>query len=92
MITATPITQVARSETAPPTTNRSDISKDMFLQLMVTQLRHQNPTSPADPQAFIGQLAQFTELENSLATKDLLEEIRDLLQAQTTTSTDGEEN
>ena len=36
----------------------------MFLQLLVAQLKHQDPTSPQDPTQFVSQLAQFSELES----------------------------
>jgi flagellar basal-body rod modification protein FlgD len=35
------------------------IGQDQFLQLMVTQLKNQDPTKPLDSGAFLGQLAQF---------------------------------
>lgn len=39
------------------------LDKDDFLQLLITQLEHQNPLEPLDNQAFISQLAQFNSLE-----------------------------
>lgn len=39
------------------------LGKDAFLQLLVTQLRHQDPLSPQDNSAFVAQMAQFTSLE-----------------------------
>jgi flagellar basal-body rod modification protein FlgD len=41
-------------------------SETMFLQLLVAQLQHQDPTSPQDPTQFVAQLAQFSELEGVL--------------------------
>src|SRR5688572_10977318 len=38
---------------------KDQLGQDQFLQLMVAQLRHQDPTSPLDPADFLGQLAQF---------------------------------
>ena len=47
-------------------------SKVIFLQLLVAQLKNQDPTSPADPTQFVAQLAQFSQLEQSTAqTADL---------------------
>jgi flagellar basal-body rod modification protein FlgD len=40
-----------------------EMGKQEFLQLLVTQLRHQDPLNPADPQEFASQLAQFSTLE-----------------------------
>ncbi|GAB2642049.1 hypothetical protein GCM10027270_33080 [Nocardioides ginkgobilobae] len=41
----------------------TDESKEMFLQLMVAQLRYQDPMNPADSSEFLSQNAQFTALE-----------------------------
>lgn len=38
-------------------------SQQQFLQLLVTQVQHQDPLDPMDQQDFIQQLAQFSELE-----------------------------
>ncbi len=40
-----------------------EVSSDMFLKLLVTQLKNQDPLSPADNTAFVAQLAQFSSLE-----------------------------
>ena len=44
----------------------ADVNKNIFLQLLVAQLRNQDPLNPADGTEFVGQLAQFQQLENSL--------------------------
>ena len=46
------------------TTRRNDgLGRDAFLQLLVTQMSHQNPLQPQEDGAFIAQLAQFSSLE-----------------------------
>jgi flagellar basal-body rod modification protein FlgD len=48
------------SQTASLGAPRKDqLGQDQFLQLMIAQLRHQDPTSPVDPADVLGQLAQF---------------------------------
>lgn len=47
--------------TSPTTSGSND--QDMFLQLMVAQLRYQDPMNPADSGEFLAQNAQFTALE-----------------------------
>ncbi|MEB0048241.1 MULTISPECIES: flagellar hook assembly protein FlgD [unclassified Pseudomonas] len=44
-------------------TGSQTLGKDAFLQLLVTQLKNQNPLSPQDNGAFVAQLAQFSSLE-----------------------------
>lgn len=45
----------------PPASNQ--VSKETFLQLLVAQIRHQDPLNPSDSIQFLTQLAQFSELE-----------------------------
>jgi flagellar basal-body rod modification protein FlgD len=46
------------------TKGRNDgLGRDAFLQLLVTQMSHQNPLQPQEDGAFIAQLAQFSSLE-----------------------------
>src|SRR3712207_4973685 len=53
-----------RSTLFPYTTLfRSELDKDAFLQLLVAQMKYQNPMSPTDPQQFMAQTAQFTMVE-----------------------------
>jgi flagellar basal-body rod modification protein FlgD len=41
----------------------SGLDRNAFLQLLVTQLEHQNPLKPQEDGEFIAQLAQFSSLE-----------------------------
>ena len=43
--------------------NSSSLGENSFLQLLVTQMQHQDPTQPQSNTQFIAQLAQFTSLE-----------------------------
>lgn len=51
------------SNTSKSTRNTGEMGKDQFLQLLVTQLKYQNPLEPMDDKAFIAQMAQFSSLE-----------------------------
>ncbi len=42
------------------------VDKNMFLQLLVAQLRNQDPLNPSDGTQFVAQLAQFQQLEQAI--------------------------
>ena len=67
---ATPITTPTAPNSSAITTNLA--SQNVFLQLLVAQLKNQDPQQPTDGTAFVTELAQFTTLqENTSATTDL---------------------
>jgi flagellar basal-body rod modification protein FlgD len=43
--------------------NKNSLGKDAFLKLLTTQLQHQDPLNPMDDSQFMGQMAQFSTLE-----------------------------
>jgi flagellar basal-body rod modification protein FlgD len=52
------------------TTTSSSADKDMFLQLLVAQMKYQDPLNPTDSGEFLAQSAQFTALEKMQAVAD----------------------
>ncbi len=53
---------------------------DDFLKLLTTQLRYQDPMSPLDSNEFVGQLVQFSQVEQSINTNKNLEKLLALQQ------------
>ena len=53
----------AASSALAGATGSSEMGRDEFLQLLVAQLRNQDPTSPQDGHEFAAQLAQFSSVE-----------------------------
>ncbi|MCF4994465.1 flagellar hook assembly protein FlgD [Pseudomonas syringae] len=51
-------------------TGNQALGKDAFLQLLVTQLKNQNPLDPQDNSEFVAQLAQFSSLEGITTLND----------------------
>ena len=68
------------------------LDKDAFMQLLVAQMRNQDPMAPVDNQEFIAQLAQFSALEEmqgvneNLVALALLQESNALLSQLTDSS------
>ena len=56
-------TTQAATTTPTADSTSSQMDKDLFLKLMVTQLRNQDPMNPQDSAEFLAQTAQFTSLE-----------------------------
>src|SRR3954447_20718505 len=54
-----------------------------FLQLLVTQLKEQNPLDPQDGTQFVTQLAQFSSLEQLVNIRTILQQNSDQSSSQT---------
>ncbi len=59
----------------------SEVGKEEFLTLLVTQLQYQDPLDPMDNTEFVTQLAQFSALESMKAIESAVEENSLLLQS-----------
>jgi flagellar basal-body rod modification protein FlgD len=60
---------------------KKDLGKDDFLNLLVTQLKHQDPMNPMESQEFSAQLAQFSSLEQLFGMNKTLMDIQKSLSA-----------
>lgn len=72
-------TQQTQSGTGTSSSTASDslASQSTFLQLLVAQLQYQDPTQPVDGTTFVTQLAQFSDVEQNLGTRQDLDAISD---------------
>ena len=62
------------AETAAQTSATSTVpSQELFLQLLVAQIKNQDPLNPTDSVQFVSQLAQFSELEQVIAIRSDLD-------------------
>jgi len=65
----TDVSTTTNSAVAPP----DELSKDAFLQLLIAQIRHQDPLNPTDGAEFLAQLAQFSTLEQLMSIREGVE-------------------
>jgi flagellar basal-body rod modification protein FlgD len=105
-MTVTSATSTAAAATTSTTTAKSTkvasennlLNYNAFLKLFIAQLKNQDPTQPADSATYIAQLANFSNVEQSIKTNAKLDEIMTLstlsqasnLIGRTVTSADGE--
>src|SRR4051794_39894408 len=77
---ATPLTNALLNKGLSPSpaasSTSSALGKDDFLKLLVAQMKNQDPMAPTDNTAFVTQLAQFSQLDNS---QQLNQNISDML-------------
>lgn len=62
-------TGMSQSGSQPGSTSLPDqlTSESTFLNLLVAQIQHQDPLNPSDSIQFVGQLVQFSQLEQLLS-------------------------
>jgi flagellar basal-body rod modification protein FlgD len=79
-ITQTPAAGTTTTTGAAAARNPSaTLGKDDFLKLLVGQMQHQDPLAPTDNQAWIGQMAAFSQLEQVSNTASTTQKIADTL-------------
>src|SRR5215510_8259707 len=65
-MSTTPISGAGQQQAAtPPVNPMGSLGKDAFLKLLAVQLQNQDPSNPMDNQNFMGQMAQFSALEQT---------------------------
>ncbi len=69
------------SSTSLTSTAQTNMKKEDFLKLLVTQLRYQDPLSPEDPKDFVAQLAQFSSLEQQINANQNLQDLGKVFQS-----------
>ena len=82
----TAVTDPVASAANPPSSSSSSATasaaaaqaptEQMFLQLLVSQIKNQDPLNPTDATQFVGELAQFSELEQVIAMRQDLDAMK----------------
>jgi flagellar basal-body rod modification protein FlgD len=87
---ASPISPITSAATTGATSSgastspASGVNEQVFLNLLVAQLKNQDPMNPTDSTQFVSQLAQFSELEQVIGIRGDIES-----QMNSTTATTG---
>ena len=68
-------------------TGSAKTDSNMFMTLLVAQLKNQDPMQPQDGTAFVAQLAQFNSLDNLIGIRQSMEQLVSYIQQGTPTTT-----
>jgi flagellar basal-body rod modification protein FlgD len=84
----TSATDTARSQATPPasSTSTSGVDYNTFLQLLVAEMKNQDPTNPMDTAQYMSQFAQLSTVEQAMQTNSKLDA---LLSSQSLSQADG---
>jgi flagellar basal-body rod modification protein FlgD len=85
------------TESAVTKSSAGSLDYNAFLQLLIAQLKNQDPTKPIDSTQFVAQLATFSQVEQSIASNTKLDSLltssalslADAVIGRTVTSADG---
>ena len=70
--------------------DKNAVDTDMFLKLLVAQLKYQDPNNATDPSQFLSQSAQFSTVEKLAAMEKLSQKVYDSTRQQTAASMVGQ--
>jgi len=72
------VTQFTNPKASAPSALPSSVdglaNQNTFLQLLVAQIKNQDPTNPTDSVQFLSQLAQFSQLEQLIGIRQELKQ------------------
>lgn len=74
--TSTTATQSTKNESQTSQTStaaKASLDYDAFLNLLVAEMKNQDPTDPADPAEWMGQIASFSSVEQAIQTNSKLD-------------------
>lgn len=75
MSTVPGVSNTAKTPATTPAAKSSTVDYNQFLQLLVAQLKNQDPTSPMDSTSYLSQLASFSTVEAQTNTNSKLDSL-----------------
>jgi len=93
-MTVNPVAQSAATGASSASTSTSSATYaqglgDMYMQLLMAQLKNQTPLNPVDPNQFAGQLAQFNTLNEVIQIREMLQSFTTAAASTSTNSSKG---
>ena len=84
----TSVTDTAKSQASSSTTtsSTSGVDYNTFLQLLIAEMKNQDPTNPTDTSQYMSQFAQLSTVEQAMQTNTKLDS---LLSSQSLSQADG---
>ncbi len=86
MSTVPPVSGANTTDTTSSANPLGNLDANAFLELLIAQLKNQDPTQPMDSSQFVAQLATFSQVQESVSTNTKLDS---LLTAQSLTMADA---
>lgn len=74
-----PLASIPPASGSTSTTRASESEKNMFMTLLVAQLKNQDPLAPQDGTAFVAQLAQFNSLDQLIGIREAIDELNTIV-------------
>jgi flagellar basal-body rod modification protein FlgD len=71
-MTVPPVSSVPSATVASTTAKSVTLNYNQFLQLLMTEMKNQDPTQPMDPTQQLSQLASFSAVEQQVQTNSTL--------------------
>ncbi|WP_269932398.1 flagellar hook assembly protein FlgD [Aminobacter sp. HY435] len=95
--TTLPVGTNTKTGNTPTAASKTQVDYNSFLKLLVAEMKNQDPTKPMDSTQYVAQLAQFSQVEQSVQMNTRLDQIlqgsalaqADALIGRTVTSPDG---
>ena len=84
-VNSTTGTDLLTNTTATKKTSTTADQKDMFMTLLVAQLKNQDPLSPQDGTEFVAQLTQMNSLDQLVSIRESIDKLNTYMQGQTAT-------